>query len=171
LLRKQAVTLKQIENVCEDHVRKQEWALVLHVTRGYGNDRVTKLIKTLNRVNPDGPDGAEFKEAWKELKDIAAILRKRVPAERHRKRMKALYVEPSESGSGWSRPCEQFDEQESEFFLLDAINDYSNTVSEFQREIVEAKEGPISTLIKTWTNWPEMPRLPWPKRNISSPGP
>lgn len=166
LFQQQTVTLKQIENLCGEHVSKQQWGQVARITRGSKDDRVTQLIKTTISVKPDGPEGGVFLKAWQELKAVAARLAKKTPEKRHRKRKKALYVEPSETGLGWSCPCQQFDAQESEFFLLDAINDYSIAVEDMKREIVDVKEGAMRDLITSWPGRPEMPPLPWPTRQF-----
>ena len=132
-----------------------------HVTRFNAGSRVAELFKAQMRAKPG--DG-EFEKIQAELDVIIARQAKRVPEERHRKRMKALYVEPS--ASGWSRPCQEFDEEESECFLLDAINDYSITVSRYGGlATFEPELRPISVLIDAWQTRPEMPPLPWPKRN------
>ena len=159
----ESFSLEEIETICRNHVRKQESAQVSRVTRGGPGDRVTELIKIMHLNKLDGPEADRFKVAWEELKAIADERAQAIPKERHLTRMKALYVEPTEDGTSWSRPCDQFDSSESDFFLLDAINDYSSTVGRITRDVIEVKEGPMSDLIKTWPQRPVMPPLPWPK--------
>ncbi len=157
LIKGKTVSLDRIQNACKDHVRKQEWALVTRVTRGRKNDKITRLIRTMHTA---GDQEWQFNEAWKEIKQIAAQQAKRRPTDRHKKRIKALYVEPSENGLSWNRPSEQVkDDDENDFFLLDAINDYSITIAELTQ-----KDGPVGDLIQQWTNRPQPPPPSWPKR-------
>jgi AbiV family abortive infection protein len=74
LLSRQTVSIDQINEICNRHLEKHDWAQD-RVTVGWGNDRVTELVKILHAVKPDeilhavksdGPESDPFKAAWKE---------------------------------------------------------------------------------------------------------
>ena len=48
---------------------------------------------------------------------------KRIPVERHKQRMSALYVDPVPGG--WNRPTEEISQAFAFDYLQDAANDYS----------------------------------------------
>jgi hypothetical protein len=65
---------------------------------------VQEELGSLIKEYAKGPVSEKFQEASTQLDDIAKKQAARIPANRHRERMKALYVEPNEAGTGWNLP-------------------------------------------------------------------
>jgi hypothetical protein len=57
------------------------------------------------------PQSQEYLEADKRLDAIVKRLSRTVPHDRHELRQKALYVEPTDSGTAWNRPKDQTKEE------------------------------------------------------------
>ncbi len=98
------------------------------------------------------PRSEEYKKAHALADELIQMKRKREPREAHEARLRALYVEPSESG-GWSRPCE-FTEKECEQFLGDVANDYALRCDQLQHNSDEELERAIAQ----WKDRPHPPR-------------
>jgi len=97
----EVVTTARIERACENHVTKQEWAVLS--TMMTVEDKESGLGKLLQTRLHAHPHSEEWKAADRELKQIDEVQRKRAKNERHKQRMRSLYVEPDDFG-GWNRP-------------------------------------------------------------------
>lgn len=115
----ESFSVKQICKRCEDHVEKQREGMFSVVQRADNSTVLGQLIQARIRAVPGSP---ERKKADERLEKITESQIKRTPEARHRSRMKALYVEPLETG--WNRPAET-SEPAARDFLTDAINEYS----------------------------------------------
>jgi AbiV family abortive infection protein len=115
----ESFSVKQIRKRCDDHVEKQREGMFSVVQRTDNTTVLGQLLQARSRAAPGSP---EWKKADKELEKITQSQIKRTPEDRHKSRMKALYVEPVESG--WNRPAET-SEAAARDFLTDAINEYA----------------------------------------------
>ena len=84
-------TLNDIQDQCDDHVTKQKAAMLSVV---FTADRDSGLGKLMRVRMEQHPQSAEWKKADAEIKRIQDAKKKRIPSDRHRSRMSALYVEP-----------------------------------------------------------------------------
>jgi AbiV family abortive infection protein len=138
-------TVENLEQACSDHVTKQR-AGMLSITMTA--DRDSGLGKLLSQ-SPSDP------EARANLERIDEIKTKRVPDERHEKRMAALYVEPI-SETQWNRPAYTSASNAYEF-LRDACNDYQG-----RRDPMNLKEGhrDLYDALEAWSDRPEFAPAP-----------
>lgn len=153
-----SVTLKEIKDACEDHVKKQEWAQLSMVQRASGNERLAELLKTRMRYHPQSQ---EYKEADKQINDITKLQKKRTPEDRHRERVRALYVEPNDSGTAWNRP-NQTPQEKARIFIEDAVNDYAPEYDRIQRGTIQYIEPELFQALQEWAERPELPLPEWP---------
>ena len=107
----------------------------------------------------------EWREANEQLEKISHEKRKRVPDERHRQRMSALYVEP-QSGGSWNQPARRIIEEFSQDVVNDAVNDYS--LQYYQRyitgedPILKHLDPDLFNALEQWSDRPELPPPDWP---------
>lgn len=153
-----SVTLKEIKDACEDHVKKQEWAQLSTVQRASGNGRLAKLLKTRMRYHPQSE---EYKEANKQLNEITDQQKKRTPKDRHMVRLRALYVEPNDSGTDWNKPQEK-SQDEARVFLVDAVNDYAGEYDRIQNGAIQLTDSELFQALQEWAERPKLPLPEWP---------
>ena len=147
-----AVAVQEIKARCDDHVEKQKYAQLGVVLRSSGDTGLAKLL----RAGIDEPQSEEFKNAEKQIEALADLMRKRVPGERHNERMRSLYVEPNEFGTGWHRPFYKT-HVDAMYFIIDALNDYRG---EYHRlENIEHSDMELCQALQTWNERPELPLL------------
>src|SRR5439155_9354315 len=91
-----SVTVDDITDICEDHIAKQTAAQIA-VSISAGRD--SRLVEVMARASREAA-------AREELERVIRAKARRTPTDRHEERMKALYVDIKEDGSGWSRPCD-----------------------------------------------------------------
>ncbi len=118
------LTIDDIRDRCKDHVVKQQ--------RGKGAlsvpaDTGTTLGKLLQAkfAAVATSDNNAIKETTKQLEEMDRRLSKRTPDDRHKDRMKALYVDPI-SDQKWNRPVTEISRQQALEVLTAACNDYTN---------------------------------------------
>jgi AbiV family abortive infection protein len=116
----ETITIKTIQDCCEDHVTKQRAGML---SIAISTNMETGLGMILQARMHHHPQTKEWQEADAELNRIQERLKKRTPSNRHEKRMAALYVEPV-SDTHWNRPGNTAKMAAYEF-LQGAINDYS----------------------------------------------
>jgi AbiV family abortive infection protein len=150
------VTAEDIRARCDGHVSKQK-AGMLSITMRVNNDTGTgRLLQARMKAVPGSP---EWKAADEQLKKLDHQLEKRVPDERHKQRMSALYVDVVSSGE-WNRPAQGISQQRAREFLSDAVNDYSVQHSQgyTHLEFVARKDPELHEALVKWSNRPEMLR-------------
>jgi hypothetical protein len=107
----------------------------------------------------------EWREANDKLEKVSHEKRKRVPDERHRQRMSALYVEPV-SGGSWNRPARTITQEFSQDFVCDAVNDYSLQYSQRyitgDEPILKQLDLDLFNALEQWPDRPELPPPDWP---------
>jgi AbiV family abortive infection protein len=147
-----AVTVQEIKDRCDDHVEKQTYAQLGVVLRTFGDTSLGELLI----AGLDNPQSDEFKKAEEKIKKVVQLKRKRVPGERHYERMRSLYVEPNEFGTGWNRPRNK-SSVEALYFILDALNDYRR---EYHRlKYIEHSDMELFQAIQAWNERPKLPLL------------
>jgi AbiV family abortive infection protein len=113
------VTVEEIDAACDDHEAKQRAGMLGTTIMA---DRDSSVGKILTARMKNHPESREWQEADATLNQITDKKNKRTPADRHEKRMSALYVEPK-SGTEWNRPADT-SAQTAHDFLQEAVNDY-----------------------------------------------
>ena len=139
-----AVSVKAVAEACDDHVTK--------LTRGRGGitfEWGPERSADLKGLWAD-PQSEEFKKAHAFVDDLVARKARRDPDDTHQKRMRALYVEPTDTG--WNRPCETAKE-DARRLLRDTANAYG--IRHGNLYVDEA-------LAKALAEWKECPTLPHP---------
>lgn len=145
--------VSMVRDAYGDHVKKQRRGQLSVVLKGISVAR-DKLQETA------------FGDWLDQLYEFAKRKAKRTPDDRHRTRMRALYVDLKDLGDGWDRPAEIGRDQAHEI-IEQACNDYSVQYSNL-RTWLENPDSPQSEALRAWIRalpgWPERPELPVPKR-------
>jgi AbiV family abortive infection protein len=153
-----SVTLQDIKDKCQDHLKKQDWAQLSTVQRVSGDGGLAKLLRKKAGASPQSED---YKDASKQLEDITNQQRGRNPDARHRQRLSALYVEPTANGLDWNRP-KQTSSDEATQFLIDAVNDYAGQYDRFQSGSIEFIDPELFRALQAWNTRPPLPSPEWP---------
>jgi AbiV family abortive infection protein len=156
-------TIEDLRDACDDHVAKQRAGMLSLALRA---DRESGLGKILEARMKNSPQSAEWKEAETALKRIDETKEKRTPNDRHAKRAKALYVEPT-SETAWNRPT-LTSATEAYDFLIDAVNDYSGRYHQGYISPSGMLEDVDPQLYEALSKWPERPAL-WPPEHPKMP--
>ncbi len=156
------VSVKDIRKACKDHLAKQESAQPSVVQRTLGTNILAKLLKKLHHVSPQSE---EWQEAHQQLDELAEHKKGRTPQARHDERLKALYVEPDDAGTGWGKPWE-IDQETARICLEEAVNDYAQERDRFVRGIFEKTDPELFAALQKWL---EQPDLPEPQRPLTDP--
>jgi AbiV family abortive infection protein len=125
------VSAKDIAEECGDHVEKQKAGTLSMVQRA---DKSSGLGQLLERRFRAEPGSNERKSLDKELGKIDNTQFKRAPNTRHEKRIRALYVDPDDSGSHWKRPRD-VNQTEAHEFLTHAISDYRGQLQKLDPDL------------------------------------
>src|SRR5271169_3255364 len=153
-LRKEALTgkeftIEEIQDRCDDHVTKQQAGMLSTI---FTADRNSGLGKLLRVKMESHPQSAEWKEADAALTRILETKNKRVPSDRHKSRMSALYVEPI-SEQRWNRPAET-SQAFAQQYLNDAVRDYAgryqNGYSKSTFAIMEKIDAELYNALEQW---------------------
>jgi hypothetical protein len=97
------------------------------------------------------------------LAKIDRLQRKRVPSDRHEKRISALYVEPI-SVNQWNSPADT-SRSSAEKFLQHAVNDYAMRMQGYitsADSILKEIDPELYSGLEKWSDRPELPRPEWP---------
>lgn len=157
-----SLTLKEIKARCDDHVTKQKAGMLSLTMRPPMDSGVGRLMQARMQFPPGSK---EWKEADAQLEKINNEKRKRIPDERHRQRMSALYVEPL-SGGSWNQPARRITQEFSQEFVCDAVNDYA---VQYHQDYITGDDPILKQLdpdlfnaLEQWPDRPELPRPDWP---------
>jgi hypothetical protein len=93
-----------------------------------------------------------YREAFQKAKDLSKLIARRMPDDLHRRRLRALYVEPSGNGTEWTRPS-QTTREECLHLLAKAADEYDARCSWY-----EVNEREKSSWISHWTERPVLPK-------------
>jgi AbiV family abortive infection protein len=151
---------EDIRKLTDDHVVKQTKAQVslVQTVGEIGTEAgETGFAKLLRTVVTSGHSESEREEARQILDDVSERQRDRIPEDRHKIRMRALYVDLNESGTGWNRPNQMIGDVRTQ--LEHAVSDYVNRLQRLQVEVLPAVEPKLAAALE---QWPERPALPEP---------
>jgi AbiV family abortive infection protein len=149
-----SLTIEDIQDHCDDHVRKQRAGMLSTVMK---TDKDTVLGKLL-QARHSAIGSPEWKALNEQVEELDRQKMKRTPDARHKQREAALYVDPI--SGGWNRPKETPQVSAYER-LLDAINDYSMAYDRYTNpEIYKADDPDFYAALEEWT---ERPTLPCPE--------
>jgi AbiV family abortive infection protein len=140
-----------IIEACDDHVEKLRRGQA-GVTLRWGPEHA----ETLKPLFAGDRQSAAWRKARAFVDEWVKRKGRRDPQDTHEKRLRALYVEPKETGSGWNRPCET-SKEEARRLLEDVGNDYGVRLGNLQTRDEELAEAA--------SQWKECPKLPdpiWP---------
>jgi AbiV family abortive infection protein len=121
------VSVDDLRRMLDDHEGKQREAAIGQTLRAEGGTQAAQLLHSYHHAS----DPAERQAKLQKLEELMRRQQKRTPADRHKARMRALYVDLNESGSGWSRPIEMTDDA-ARAHLEDAANDYAMQWDRYQ---------------------------------------
>ena len=155
-----SVTLEEIRDQCDDHVKKQKNAQIVTTQRFSRYEGLGKLMQ--QRIETP-PQSQEFKEAERELDKITKKQKNWASEDRHKTRMKALYVEPDDSGMAWNRPKEVSREQ-ARIFLEAATLEYANEYRQLQGGSDRHSDPEFTLALEKWAERPELTAPQWPAR-------
>ena len=149
------VSPDEVRAACRDHVQKLRRGQLSTVQRGdTAQDGFSKLLGTMRTSRPGS---GEWKDAKRVLDEAAERQRKRTPADRHRLRMRAQYVDLRPSGTGWDLPND-IPREIARRFLEDAANDYRMEYDRIQSRV--ATEPELLHALEAWSACPELPTPP-----------
>jgi hypothetical protein len=124
------------------------------VQRTNTNTVLGQLLQDRSRAKPGSPEWQNLSE---KTDKITELQKKRTPEDRHDQRMKALYVEPLESG--WNRPTET-SETAARDFLTAAINEYAiqreNGYINSDDPILKHLDPDFYAALEQWQDRPEL---------------
>jgi AbiV family abortive infection protein len=151
------ITIKEIQDRCFGHVRKQEAGMMSFVMRVVTDPALAKLLDTYLSAKTGSK---EWKTA-RELLELDQTRTKRIAVDRHEQRMSALYVD-AVAPDGWSRPTREISQLSAHAYLQDAANDYSGQYDRYTNpETYKPDDPELYTALEEWI---ERPTLPCPER-------
>jgi len=151
-----SVTIKKIQDHCEDHVRKQEAGMLSTTMR---TDKDTGLGKLLQARASATPGSKQWKEANERVERLDRQMIKRAPGARHKQRKAALYVD-AVAPDGWNRPVKAISQAEAYGRLVDAANDYSTRYERYTTpETYKPDDLELYTALEEWTDRPTLAYL------------
>jgi AbiV family abortive infection protein len=160
VLADESLTVEDVKTACDNHVRKQEAAMTSLTQRADNASGEGKLLQTLLNA----PRGSkERQDAEKQVEKIDQLKLKRTPDDRHRLRMKALYVDIL-SEEQWNRPAQEISQAAAYAFLVDAINDYRLQRSQRYTElpVLKTVDTELHDALMQWSDRPELPHVEAP---------
>ena len=156
----ETLTIEKVQAQCDDHVSKQRAGMLSTTMRADQNSGLGKLLSSRFNVPPGS---AQRKAIDRQIKKLDRQLGRRVPDDRHKQRMSALYVDADSSG-GWTRPSKDITQPIARDVLQDAANDYSLQYSQryTDLEIVKHVDPELFKELTQWSDRPELPHPEWP---------
>jgi AbiV family abortive infection protein len=147
------LTIKEIQNRCRDHVRKQQAGMMSFVLRVVRDPALAKLLDTYLSAKPD----SEERKTAREQLELDDKRTKRIPVERHKQRMSALYVD-AVTPDRWNRPTREISPTSALLYLQDAANDYSVQYNHYTNlEIGKLADLELYTALEKWVSRPTLP--------------
>lgn len=115
----ESLVVEDVKRACDDHIRKQEAGMTSLTTRGQNDYGIGRVLQGRMKA----PLGSkERQEADEQVDKIGQQKFRRTPDDRHRQRMKALYVDIL-SEEKWNQPSREISQATAHEFLVDAMND------------------------------------------------
>jgi AbiV family abortive infection protein len=112
-------TIKEIQDRCRSHVKKQEAGMMSFVVRVVTDPDLAKLLDTYLSAEP----GSEERETTRAQLELDQQRTERIPLERHKQRISALYVD-AEAPDRWNRPTREISLITAYAYLQDSADDY-----------------------------------------------
>lgn len=156
----ESLAIEDVKTACDDHVRKQEAGMSSLSMRANNQSGAGKLLQS--RIN--APLGSkERKQTDKQVDKIVQLKWKRTPDDRHRLRMKALYVDIL-SEELWNQPAREISQTAAYEFLVDARNDYQLQRSQryMDLSLVESGDPELHDALVQWSDRPELQQVEAP---------
>jgi AbiV family abortive infection protein len=148
------LTIKDVQVHCEGHVIKQK-AGMLSTTLTADNDSVLgKLLQICMEATAGSKEGEAANE---QVEKRRRQKEKRVPDDRHKQRMSALYVE-AVALDRWNRPAKEISRPFAREFLQATLTDYN--LQRMQR--YTDRDPKLFNALVQWSDRPEMPLPEWP---------
>jgi AbiV family abortive infection protein len=153
----ESLTVEAVRTACDDHVSKLEAGMTSLIMRADVNSGLGKLLQTRSKAPPGTK---ERQEADKRIAKIDQVKSKRTPHDRHRQRMKALYIDIL-SEEDWNRPAQEISQTDAYEFLGHAINDYGLQRSQryMELEILKTIDAELHDALVQWSDRPELPHV------------
>jgi AbiV family abortive infection protein len=147
-----SISIEELAKLCSDHVVK--------LRRGSSGTTLLWGAEQAATFQPLFGDrkSAGFRKARGRTDDLIKRMAKRDPDDTHAKRCRALYVEPSETISGWNRPSET-SREDSRLLLEDVANDYAMRLDTW---LGNGADDELTASVKAWAAGPVMPNPIWP---------
>jgi AbiV family abortive infection protein len=154
-------TLEEIQDRCDDHVTKQQAGMLSAVFTADRDSGLGKLLRTRMECHPQSE---EWKQADAALTRIQETKTKRVPSDRHKSRMSALYVEPPTEHS-WNRPSGKSAAFAHEF-LQTAVTDYAGRYDQgyitSEESVLKHIDAELYAAFEGWRDRPVLQPPEWP---------
>jgi AbiV family abortive infection protein len=154
-------TLEEIQDECDDHVTKQQAGMLSAVLTADRDSGLGKLLRTRMESHPQSD---EWKQADAALTQILETKNKRVPGDRHKSRMSALYVEPVSEHS-WNRPTAT-SAAFARDFLQTAVNDYAGRYDQGYikpgESMLKHIDAELYAALEAWEDRPALQPPEWP---------
>jgi AbiV family abortive infection protein len=136
---------QQVNEACEDHVRKQKAGMKSITMRAEGGSGLDKLLRAKMNAKPGTK---EWKETNEQITKLDRQHQRRAPEERHKQRLAALYIDAI-SENEWNRPTTKLSAEEARKTLTDVANDYSIQYERYTNlDILEPGPGEIDGTAK-----------------------
>jgi AbiV family abortive infection protein len=116
-----ALSPDDVREACRDHEEKQRRGSSGLIYRATADTGFGKLLRSLAAHLPSSSAARPIRARIEEIDKQKAT---RLPAERHRARMRALYVDLNEAGSDWLKPSSSVTVAEAHAKVNDAANAY-----------------------------------------------
>jgi AbiV family abortive infection protein len=153
----EAVTLEQVQ-AQEKHEPKQKAGVR---SLSFSADRDTTLAR-LFAIRMTAERGSPEREAAvAQIKNISRRKLGRLPEDRHKLRMSALYVD-AVSVDEWNRPSTKVSEQQAFELIRGAVNDYAMPYHQ-QYSDLQFIEQDDPAWFRALQEWPDRPKLPVPE--------
>ena len=150
-----SVSVGEVQAKCADHTEKQANAVNSHVFKPPRDSALGKAIMVGLHEPPSSPAAI----AARQLIDSAVeAQRRRLPHERHERRMRAFYVDVTDLGE-WERPV-MLSREEAREIVEHAVNDYSVLVRNLD---IESYAPSITRVQKVMEPAPNLREPRWPK--------
>ncbi|MGH9745367.1 MAG: AbiV family abortive infection protein [Candidatus Acidiferrales bacterium] len=151
-------SVRHIRKACDEHVKKQRRAALSVSFTAEPPSRLDRILRDRFRLDPQS---ATYKAFDKSLGLILEKALNRLPEDRHNARMAALYVDPTESGTGWHLPKELSADEVTKW-LADAVNDYAGQRDRLCPNLLKGIEPALDSALASWPDRPELPEPVWP---------
>ena len=150
--------VEDVRDACIEHVEKQRKALLSWSFTAEPGSGLDAAIRT--QLNHQ-PQDAEYRQAEQTIRAALKAFSKHAPDERHKLRMRSLYVDLNDSGLSWNRPA-QVSLEEARKLLNDAVNDYAGQRDKMDPDLLRELDPELADALEPWQQRPVLPIPIWP---------